>query len=264
LNAAHHATATSVLKNKWAVRFYMLVLVLVVWQIVGESASVLIAAPPLTVASTFAKLWSDGTLPSDTLVTLETILIGFTISVAIGIPLGLIMGRSRLAEYTLDPYVNFIYATPVVAIIPLALIWFGPTNFATYFIITLHTVPPILINTMVGIKNTERSLLETGRVFGLKGIKLWQKVALPFSAPYVMAGLRIGIGAALIGTMVAEIFLYNVGLGYLLVEETAFFNSAAVISGVLIIMVMGVALAESMKWLDRHFLSWAHEASGVA
>ena len=241
----------------------MLALVLVVWQIAGESGSVLVIAPPLTVASTFINLWNNGTLPSDTLVTLETILAGFTISAAIGIPIGLVMGRSRVAEYSLDPYVNFIYATPVVAIIPLALIWFGPTNLATYFIITLHTVPPILINTMIGIKNTERNLLETGRVFGLRGIQLWRKVALPYAAPYVMAGLRIGIGAALIGTMVAEIFLYNVGLGYLLVEQTAFFNSAAVISGVLIIMVMGIVFAELVKGLDRHFLAWAHGAAGV-
>jgi NitT/TauT family transport system permease protein len=173
------------------------------------------------------------------------------------------MGLIRLAEYTLDPYVNFIYATPLVAIIPLALIWFGPSITATYFIIALHTVPPILINTMAGVKDTERSMLETGRAFGFEGRRLWQKVVIPASTPFIMAGLRIGVGAALIGTMVAEIFLYNAGLGYLLVDETAFFNSAAIVSGVLIIMVVGVALAESTKWLDRRFVGWARGASGV-
>ena len=78
-----------------------------------------------------------------------------------------------------------------------------------------------------------------------------------------MAGLRIGIGAALIGTMVAEIFLYNVGLGYLLTDETALFNSSAVLAGVLIIMAIGIALTEFAKWIDRRFLFWAAASSGV-
>ena len=253
-----------VLKNKWLVRGYVLAVVLVVWQILGQSVNPIIFSPPGQVAKTFASLWSDGTLPSETLITLETVFAGFLISCAIAIPMGLIMGRIRLAEYAIDPYVNFIYATPLVAIIPLALIWFGPSNTATYFIITLHTVPPILINTMTGVKNTERTLVETGRAFGFGGLKLWQKVVIPSSLPYVMAGLRIGIGAALIGTMVAEIFLYNTGLGYVLVNETALFNPAAVVAGVLIIMAMGIIFAESAKFVDRRFLSWARGSSGLA
>jgi len=117
---------------------------------------------------------------------------------------------------------------------------------------------------MTGVKNTERTLLETGRAFGVSGWNLWQKVVLPSSLPFVMAGLRIGIGAALIGTMVAEIFLYNTGLGYVLVNETALFNPGAVIAGVLIIMAMGIIFAESAKFVDRRFLSWARGASGIA
>ena len=257
-------TALESLKNKWAIRIFTLAVILAVWQILGQSVNPIIFAPPARVAGTFVSLWSDGTIPADTLVTLETVFAGFVISCAIGIPLGLVMGRVRLAEYGIDPYVNFIYATPLVAIIPIALIWFGPSNAATYFIITLHTAPPILINTMAGVKNTERRMVETGRAFGFSGWKLWRKVVLPSSLPYVMAGLRIGIGAALIGTMVAEIFLYNVGLGYLLVDETALFNSAAVVSGVLVIMVLGIVLAESAKWVDKRFLGWAAAASGVA
>jgi ABC-type nitrate/sulfonate/bicarbonate transport system permease component len=255
--------ALGLLKSDWAIRIYALAIFLAGWQVIGQSVNPIIFATPAQVASTFSSLWSAGTIQADTLVTLETMFAGFLISCAVGIPLGLLMGRVRLAEYTFDPYVNFIYATPLVAIIPLALIWFGPSVSATYFIISLHTIPPILINTMAGVKDTERSILETGRAFGFKGGKLWQKVVIPASAPFIMAGLRIGVGAALIGTMVAEIFLYNAGLGYLLVEETAFFNSAAVVSGVLIIMVIGVALAESTKWLDRRFVGWARGASGV-
>ncbi|HZW84816.1 MAG TPA: ABC transporter permease, partial [Nitrososphaerales archaeon] len=235
-------SAGDVLRNKWVVRGAVLGVILVVWQVLGQSVNPIIFAPPGKVATTFASLWNDGTLPSETEVTVVTLFLGFLLSCAIGIPLGLVMGRIRLAEYAIDPYVNFIYATPLVAIIPLALIWFGPSNTATYFIITLHTAPPILINTMSGVKATERGMVETGRSFGFKGWKLWRKVVLPSSLPYIMAGLRIGIGAALIGTMVAEIFLFNAGLGYELVNETALFNSAAVVAGVLIIMVIGIIL----------------------
>jgi ABC-type nitrate/sulfonate/bicarbonate transport system permease component len=252
------------LKNKWVVRGYTLGLFLILWQVFGQSVNPIIFSPPTRVAGSFLGLVKDGTLTADTLVTIETAFAGFLASAALGIPLGLVMGRVRLAEYALDPYVNFIYATPLVAIIPLALIWFGPSVFATYFIVGLHTTPPILINTMSGVKSTERSLLETGRAFGFRGRRLWQKVALPASLPYITAGLRIGIGAALIGTMVAEIFLYNAGLGFLLVDRTAAFDSAGVVSGVLVIMVIGITLAETTKWLDRNFLAWAKGASGVS
>lgn len=257
------ASAVGVVKNKWVVRGIVLAIILAVWQVLGQSVNPIIFAPPARVASTFVSLWNDGTLPSQTEVTLVTLFLGFLLSCAIAIPLGLVMGRMRLVEYAVDPYVNFIYATPLVAIIPLALIWFGPTNTATYFIITLHTAPPILINTMSGVKATERSMVETARSFGFGGWKLWRKVVLPSSLPYIMAGLRIGIGASLIGTMVAEIFLFNAGLGYELVNETALFNSAAVVSGVLIIMVIGIVLAEGTKFMDRRFLSWTRGASGV-
>ncbi|HKT22724.1 MAG TPA: ABC transporter permease [Nitrososphaerales archaeon] len=255
--------AVAILKSKWIVRAYVLALALAVWQVLGQSVNPIIFATPAKTAATFVRLWSDGTLPSETTITLETVFAGFLLSAAVAIPIGLVMGRIRLVEYAVDPYVNFVYATPLVAIIPIALIWFGPTNVATYFIILLHTAPPILINTMAGVKNTERTMVETGRSFGFGGLRLWQKVVLPSSLPYIMAGLRIGIGAALIGTMVAEIFLYNTGLGYVLVNETALFNSAAVISAVLIIMALGVILAELAKWIDRRFLSWAGGASGL-
>ncbi|MDE1852426.1 MAG: ABC transporter permease [Thaumarchaeota archaeon] len=256
--------ATDVLKSKWVVRAYVLAIALAIWQVLGQSVNPIIFAPPLKVAATFSTLWSNGTLPSETLITVQTVFAGFLISCAVGIPVGLIMGRIRLVEYAVDPYVNFIYATPLVAIIPIALIWFGPTNTATYFIILLHTAPPILINTMAGVKSTERAMLETGRAFGFGGWRLWKKVVFPSSLPYIMAGLRIGIGAALIGTMVAEIFLYNTGLGFVLVNETALFNSAAVISAVLIIMILGIILAELAKWINRRFLSWAGGASGLS
>lgn len=255
------SAAIRIIKNKWLVRLYALVVIIVVWQIVGQSVTPIVFAPPIRVAKTFLSLWSEGTLPADTIVTLEAVFGGFVISCAIGIPLGLIMGRIRSAEYAVDPYVNFIYATPVVALLPIALIWFGPSVAATYFITTLHSAPPILINTMTGVKNTEKTIVETGRSFGFKGWKLWQKVVIPASLPYVMAGLRIGIGAALIGTMVAEIFLYNVGLGYLLTDETALFNSAAVLAGVLVIMAIGIGLTEFAKWIDRRFLYWAAATS---
>jgi ABC-type nitrate/sulfonate/bicarbonate transport system permease component len=256
--------AKSLLGNRWAVRLYSLIIFLTAWQLVGSSVNPILFSPPLRVAVRFSHLWADGTLPTQIIVTLETVLICFVISAAIAIPIGLAMGNRRILEYSIDPWVNLVYSTPTVAVIPLLIIWFGANLSASYVAVLLHTIPPVLINTMIGVKAISRSLAETGKSFGFQGLRLWRKVVLPASVPYIMAGLRIGMGAAVIGTMVAEIFMYTTGLGYIIVYYASIFDTAAVISGVLIVMALGIVLAEAIKLIGRRFSGWAVGATGIA
>ncbi|MGI0079938.1 MAG: ABC transporter permease [Nitrososphaerales archaeon] len=236
---------------------------MVLWQILGQSVNPIFFSPPLRVAARFQQLWIDGTLPSETYVTLYTVIIGFLISALVGIPLGLVLGRSKSSEYALDPYVNLIYATPIVAIIPLVAIWFGSSILSSYLIVFLTTMFPILINTLAGVKDVNKSLLETGRSFGFGGISLWRKVVLPGSVPYIMGGLRVGMGAAVIGALLAEIFLFYAGLGYTIVFGLSEFDTSGIISAVLLTMALGIGLTEGVKYIERRTSSWSRGAVGL-
>lgn len=211
----------------------------------------------------FYQLLVDGTLPFDTLITLQTILIAFGISIIISIPVGIAMGRIRTVEYGMDPYITLVYATPTVVLIPLFIIWFGNNLTSSYLLATLHAVPPLVINTLIGVRVVNNTLVETGRSFGLQGTRLWRTIILPASLPYIMAGLRIAIGAAVIGTMVAEIFMFSTGLGYLLVYSASQFDSAAIISGVLVVMALGILLTEAVKYAQRRIAGWSLTATGI-
>ncbi|HZW55634.1 MAG TPA: ABC transporter permease [Nitrososphaerales archaeon] len=259
------STLKKFLRNGWTVRVISLVIFLIGWQIFASSVNPLIFVPPSVVAKRFLQLWFTGGLPIQTLITLETVFVSLAISALIGIPIGLAMGTRKIVEYGIDPYVNFIYSLPVVVIIPLAVIWFGSDLWpSTYIIVFLHAVPPILINTMIGVKAMNRTLSETGRSFGLRGIGLLRKIIVPGSLPYILAGLRIGVGLAIIGTMVVEIFLYNTGLGYELVFFQNRFDTAAVIVGILVIMAIGIGCREVIRFLEKRALAWSVGATGVA
>lgn len=255
--------SSQVIRNPWVQRIVFLAIILVAWQLFGESVSPIIFSPPTRVVDRFYQLWVSGPLAFDTLVTIQTILISFVSGLIVAIPMGLAMGRIRLLEYALDPYITLIYATPTVAVIPLVIIWFGSNLSASYILVLLHVIPPILINTMIGVKVVSKTLVETGQSFGFRGMKLWRKVVLPASFPYIMAGLRIGMGAAVIGTMVAEIFMFTTGIGYILVFYASQFDSAAIISGVLIIMALGILLTELIKFLEHRLAKWSVSATGV-
>jgi ABC-type nitrate/sulfonate/bicarbonate transport system permease component len=260
-----NSTPKQVLKNGWTVRAISLVVFLIGWQIFGSSVNPLIFVPPSNVAVRFVQLWTNGGLPGQTLITVETVFISLAISALIGIPVGLAMGAKKLVEYGIDPYVNFIYSLPIVVIIPLAVIWFGSNLWpSTYVIVFLHAIPPILVNTMIGVKAMNKTLTETGRSFGLRGIDLLRKIIFPGSLPYILAGLRIGVGLAIIGTMVVEIFLYNTGLGYELVFFQNRFDTAGLIVAILVIMVIGIVSREIIRFFEKRALAWSAGATGVA
>ncbi|MDA4124636.1 MAG: ABC transporter permease [Thaumarchaeota archaeon] len=254
----------TILLNRWIIRLCSVVVFLIVWQLVGESISPLSFSPPTVVLVVFGQNWANGILPSATLITLQTVFVGFMISMLVGIPLGLIIGRSRNTEYALDPYINLIYSTPVVAIIPLVAIWFGSNFLSSYLVVLITALFPIMINTITGVKDVNKSLLETGRSFGFSGLKLWRKVVLPSATPYIMTGLRLGIGASIIGALLAELFMYDVGLGYVLVNYESRFDTPVVICGVLIIMALGIGLTEVVKFAEKKISPWAIHATGVS
>jgi NitT/TauT family transport system permease protein len=253
-------TLKTVFVNKWAVRIYAFLIFIIVWQIIGATQNALIFAPPLAVAQRFVQLCTDPglTIPSNTLITIETVIVGFVPAVIIGVPTGILIGRSSIAEYSLDPYINLIYAIPIITLIPLMIVWFGSNMLSSYFLVFVASIFPIIINSISGAKNVKTSLLETGRSFGFGGgAGLWRRIIFPASLPYIMAGLRIGAGHAVIGAILAEIFMYTVGLGLLIEDGASRFDTTEVISAVIVTILLGVLLTELVKYFERRVSVWS-------
>jgi len=251
------------LRNPWVVRIISFVLFLAAWQLLASYVSPLTFATPGETGRRFYELCVGGDMPSAILNTMQSVVVGFALSVVVAIPVGLLMGTSRTAEYSIDPYVNLIYATPLIVLIPIVAVVLGSNMTSTYVIVFLAAVFPILINVMAGVKNIGRDMMETSKSFGMKGWRLWRNVILPASLPYTMAGLRIGIGHAVIGAILAEIFLYGVGLGGMIYDYSGIFDTGAMIAAVVVVMVIGVGLTEGVKYFEKRVSGWSLTAGAT-
>jgi ABC-type nitrate/sulfonate/bicarbonate transport system permease component len=255
--------AIEFIRNPWFVRIISFAAFLALWQILANYVSPLTFATPGETARRFYELWTSGDMPSAIVDTMQSVVVGFVLAVVVAIPLGLLMGTSRTAEYSIDPYINLIYATPLIVLIPIVAVVMGSNMTSTYIIVFLASVFPILINVMAGVKNVGRDMMETSQSFGMKGWGLWRKVILPSALPYTMAGLRIGIGHAVIGAILAEIFLYGIGLGGMIYDYSGIFDTGAMIAAVVVVMVIGVGLTEGVKYFEKRVSGWSLAARGT-
>jgi len=244
------------LSNKWALRGLSLLVVLAAWQIVGSNINPIFLSTPVKIAKAFATTISSGELPMAVLVSLGVTTAGFVSAIVVGIPVGLLMGRFRTLEYLLDPYVSALYVVPRIALIPLIIVWAGLGVQAQIVVVFGTTVFPILLSTYAGVKNIEARLLETAYSFGANERQLFFSVIIPGSVPFIMSGLRLGIGQAIIGMIVAQMFLGIAGMGFMLTNYGNQFATDYVFVVVLSLAALGITLTEIVKLLERRFNHW--------
>jgi ABC-type nitrate/sulfonate/bicarbonate transport system permease component len=233
-----------------------LLLFLVIWEVFGRLANPILFSPPSRVLIGFSELLETGRLQRAFLVTLNALTVGFLLSVAVGLPVGLLLGRFKTLADVLEPYINAIYATPRVVMVPLIILWFGVGYEGRVFLIWIGTVIPIIINTAVGVRNARRDLVEVAVSFGANEGQLARHVILPGAVPYIIAGLRIAMGRALVGVIVAEIFLDLTGLGGIIQTESAFFRTHRMLAAVVVISLLGTILISAFGLLERRFSAW--------
>lgn len=252
-------------RNKWIIRIVSIAVVLSGWQIVAGYIikNELIVPTPQGIVNGFVFLVSKNIMPPPFAETLWTFAIGFIISVVVGVPVGALMARFQVFENAFDPWVNAFYTTPYVALVPLFIIWLGNSEFTVQvFVVILAVIFVIIVNSFQGFKNANKNLIETGRSFGVSGLSLYRKVVFPSSFPYIVAGLRLGIGRGLIGAIVAEMFLQLVGLGYLIGYYASFFQVGNVMAIVISIGLVGMALTEILKYVEAKVSVWRIESTG--
>jgi NitT/TauT family transport system permease protein len=237
-------------------RLIVLLVALVLWHVASIPAGRLLLPSPLEVIPAFVDELVSGRLIGATLSSLEVFVIGYALAIVTGVALGILMGGlPRLGE-TLEIYTNGLNATPRVALIPFIVLWVGLGPVAKIAIIWFMAMLPILINTYAGVQNTDPDLLEAARSFGAGRGQIFRHIMLPAALPYVVTGLRLGSGMAMVGVVVAELQTSLSGLGYLMAQYSGSFQTARYFAPVLVLAGMGMLISQLLKLLERRLAAW--------
>jgi NitT/TauT family transport system permease protein len=237
-------------------RYGFLILILAIWELVGPFVNPIFFSYPSKIALAFYHLSVSGELLHYLLQSLEVLLYGLAIAIVVGIPLAVLMARVKPVDWALDLPINALYATPMVALVPILVLWFGIHLQAKIIVVFLFAVFPILINTQQGAKSVDNTLVEVAASFGVREAAMWRDVIVPSSLPYVVVGLRLGAARAMIGTAVAELYTSPDGLGYLIHRYGFRFDMDAMLVVVLTFTAISLVLSLGIAQLERRIDRW--------
>jgi NitT/TauT family transport system permease protein len=216
----------------------------------------LFISKPSLIAEGFVDLIDSGDLFHDLTVSAVPFVYGFVAAAVVGVPLGIVMGWRVRIGYALDPLMTVFYASPLVALAPLVVIFFGVGVGGKATIIFFLAVFPFIFNTYAGVRAVDRLLINVVRSMGGGEWDLYIKVILPSVLPYVVAASRIAVGRALIGVLVGEFFAASEGIGYAISRFGDIFATDRMFACILTIMVIAVALTEGIRWAERAAFPW--------
>ena len=213
-------------------------------------------ASPWQVMQTFGELYRDGELVRNCYFSFLEFLYGFLLAIAVGVPFGFIMATQKKIDNYLDPWVSCIYATPRVALAPIIVVWFGLGIFPASLVVFLGAVFPILLNTYTGIKSVRQNLIDVVRAFGGSRLQIFFKVMIPDATPAIIAGMRLAVGRAVIGVVVAELFGAEAGLGFMVYFYSQRFMPGPVFVGIVVLVVFGILAFLALERLQRWLSPW--------
>lgn len=234
-------------------------IVLVAWQVSTLVGLVdpTFASSPARVVEAELTLFRTGEIDSALAATGYELLWGLLITFVLGIPAGLVLGRSRILHDMTEPMVNVLYSVPYVMFLPIIITWFGTNNTSRVLIIVWAGILPLIINVTAGVRNLDQDYNRVATVFCTPRLRFFYTVALPATLPYILAGVRLAVGRALVGAIVAEFFLSSNGLGFFVQQQTSNFNMDSAMAGIVILAVVALLLNWSVRLIERRFTHWA-------
>jgi ABC-type nitrate/sulfonate/bicarbonate transport system permease component len=230
--------------------------ILLAWELVVRGFAPAYVAKPSGVIAAIPKVIVNPEFLNATATTLGAVAQGLLIAVVVGTAIGLMVGRSALADRMLRHYINGFYAVPMVVVLPLVSLWFGYTGAARLATIVFAAVFAIIINVADGARSVPREFLEVARAFRSDRARMLIEIVLPAATPYFLAGLRLAAGRALIGAVVAEFFTAIGGLGYFILYHSRTFRHDEAFVGVLLLAAFGIACELLVAASTRRFLPW--------
>jgi len=241
--------------------FGSLVVLLLVWEflprlITMQEGTKLFFTVPSDIGGTLWQMFATGAIWGPLGVSASAFAIGLSIAIAVGLPVGVLLGRSATLNAMFDPFITAFNATPRLVFLPLFLLWFGLGMWSKVMIVFIGALFPILINTYEGVRNADRVLINVVRSFGATEWGIARLVVVPNALPYIVVGLRLAIGRAVLGVVVAEFFGSEAGLGVVMVRAASRFQVDVVFAGLIVFAVLSLLMTGLVKLLEDRLSRW--------
>lgn len=241
----------------WVLRVALLGSLLGIWEFVGRTQGSQFTFPAATaVAASLVELVRAGEIWGAALVTLEAFVIGFGLALVVGLTVGMMAARFTVVDRLSAVYLRMLMTAPLAPLVPLLIGLFGIGLASRVALVFLFSVAVLALNTRTGILNVDRSLIQMATSVGAGEWLTFRRVRFPGAVPAIMAGVRLGAGRAVIGMVVAELILVSVGLGRLIQLYRGRFQAADMFAVVIVILIIGVAILLTVKWLERRLSAW--------
>jgi len=247
---------------RWAITLASVAFMLILWEIFGRRINPVFGSYPSAIAVAFWDLAVTGQLWSALYESLRPFLLGYALAIVVGVPLGLLVGGFRAAEAALGIYVTAGYAMPLVALVPLLILWLGLGFAVKVAVVFLMALFPICINTWLGVVAVPKTLIEVGKSFIAPNIVILRRIVLPATLPYIMAGIRLAVGRAVVAMVIAEFFTTISGLGAVIINSANNFDTATMFVPIIILMVMAIGLNWLIGFVERKVAPWQAEIAG--
>lgn len=234
---------------------------LLLWEIASRVfvANPLFLAAPSQIAYSIYTLTLTGEMERHVAISAAEFAIGYVIASVIGVAVGFGMANSVPFKQAMQPWISGLYATPTIALAPLFILWLGIGIWSKVLVVIFLVLFPVTINTEAGLRTTSERLIEMLKSFGATPRQIFFKVSLPSALPFILAGLKLGIGRGLIGVVVAELFGSRAGLGRLISQSADAFNMPELFAGVIVLAVAGIAMTAGFSWVERKLVPWTKD-----
>jgi len=247
---------------KWAITCLSVASVILAWEIFGRDINPVFGSYPSAIAVAFWELVRSGQLVSALAQSMQAFVVGYGLAVLVGVPLGLLIGRSRILEAAIGVFITGAYAMPLVALVPLLVLWMGLGFTVKACVVFLMAVFPIVINTWLGVRAVPKTLIEVGKSFVASDFTILRRIVLPATIPYIMAGLKLAVGRGVVAMVIAEFFTAISGLGAIIINAANSFDTARMFVPVIVLMVLATALNSFVGFVERKVAPWQSEISG--
>jgi NitT/TauT family transport system permease protein len=245
-----------------AITILSLGIAIVLWEIFGRLVNPIFGSYPSAIAVAFWDLVENGKLATALGQSLQPFVAGYVLAILVGVPVGLVVGRFWVAEAALGVYITAGYAMPLVALVPLLMLWLGLGFAVKVAVVFLMSVFPICINTWLGVKAVPKTLIEVGRSFVASDTTILRRIVLPATLPYIMAGIRLAIGRAVVAMVIAEFFTAISGLGAIIINAANSFDTATMFVPIVLLMAMAWGLNAVIGVVERRVAPWQSEIAG--
>jgi NitT/TauT family transport system permease protein len=235
----------------------------VVWETVCRSGAVspIFLSAPTAILRAAGEMAASGELGEHLRTSGAEFTLGFLLAAATGVPLGLLAGWYWRLQALLDPFLTAFYATPRIALLPLIILWVGLGLVSKVLVVFLGAFFPICLSTIAGARTVDPRHVRIARAFRASEIRLFRTILLPSCVPFILAGLRLGVGRALVGVVVAELYAGTAGIGYLIAVAGATFRTERVFVGVLVLMAFGLLANAALARLEARVERWRPPAA---